>query len=362
MGSAACYHLAKRGKKVLGLEQFTASNHMGSSHGETRTIRRAYFEHSNYIPLLNRAYVLWEALEKKSQQKLLIKNGLVIYGDPASSVVFKGTAESAQKYNIPVEILNHQDATQRFPLFHSDKKMSAIYEPDAGFLHVEKCVEAHAALAKNLGAMIHENEAVTDYTTSDKDVTVVTKKDTYTADRLVITGGPWNIELLKDLGIPLKLKRLVQYWFNAPLEFDLNHKTPCFAFHENNDFYYGFPMLDGKTIKLASHFARAAIQEPSEKNIREVPSDELTEMQKFIKRSLPKATTKLDRFSPCIYTMTPDEHFVIDKHPKNNRVSFAAGFSGHGFKFSSVVGEILADLAIDGMTKHPIDFLRLRKF
>lgn len=362
MGSSACYHLAKRGQKVLGLEQFSMAHDKGSSHGETRMIRRAYFEHPNYVPLLNRAYALWETLEKESKESLLVKNGLIIYANPKTSTIYRGTTESARKHTIPIEKLDTKEANKRFSMYRCEKTMSGILEPGAGFLRVEKCVNAHTTLAKKHGAVIHENETVTDYRSTNKGVIVGTNKGSYTADRLIITGGPWNTKLLGELGTSLKLFRTIQYWFKASADFDVKTGIPCFAFHTDDDFYYGFPMLDGKTIKVAAHFSKHAISDPAEKNIHEVPTDELKHVQKFLKEHLPKVSTSLDRFSPCIYTMTPDEHFIIDRHPQNDRITFAGGFSGHGFKFSSVIGEILADLSMTGITKHPIEFLKLRKF
>jgi sarcosine oxidase len=362
MGASACYHLAQRGCKVLGLEQFALGHSHGSSHGQTRMIRRAYFEHSDYIPLLNRSYELWNRLENESGEKLWVQNGLIIYGNPNSSAVYKGTIESAAKYNIAVEKLGNSQAIQRFPLFSPEKNMDGVFEPDAGFLYVEKCVLAHARLAQTKGAIILENENVLDYSANDTGVVVKTEKSTYTADRLVITGGPWNTKLLNDLGTLLKLKRMIQYWFKAPPEYDVNNNVPCFAFHTEDDFYYGFPMLDGKTIKIAAHFAGRSIQNPAQKNIDQIPNDELQPIQEFVRKYLKKISGNVAQFSTCIYTMTPDEHFLIDRHPKNSRIVFAAGFSGHGFKFSSVIGEILSDLTLNGTTAQPIDFLRLRKF
>lgn len=362
MGSATCYHLAKRGLRVLGLEQFQIGHAYGSSHGETRAIRRAYFEHPDYIPLLNRAYDLWEGLAAEAQKDILTKNGMVIYGNPTTSTVYQGTLLSALTHDIPLDEMTSSEALDRFPMYQPSSEMGALFEPGAGFLQVEMAVRAHAELATASGAFLREGVCVKSYHATKDHVNVHTDQGDFTAAKLVITGGPWNTKLLKDLGMPLKLQRIFQCWFKASKEHDLKQDVPCFAFHLSDDFYYGFPMLDGKTIKIASHASGEPINDPSEKRDADMLPSKLALLQKFIRMYLPYASTELARKSPCIYTMTPDENFIIDSHPQHPNVSFATGFSGHGFKFSTVVGEILADLAQHGKTSHPIDFLKIRKF
>jgi len=360
MGSAACYHLAKRGLKTLGIEQFQIAHDQGSSHGETRIIRRAYFEHPNYVPLLNRSYELWKDLENESGEKLFIQNGLVIYGNPETSSIYKGTLESAQKYNVDIQCLSRNEALGRYPYFNPPPGSAAILEPGAGFLCPEKSIQAHVALAKKFGAEIHEREKVIRYHAHSDSVTVVTHRETYHAKKLVIAGGGWNAHLLQDLKLSLSLKGMILYWFEAEKDYSLESGVPCFAFHMNQNFFYGFPMLDGKTIKMGAHFTHRDITEPEQKNMTAVPVDQLVEIQNFVREALPKASLRLSKFASCLYTMTPDENFILDLHPKHPPISIAAGFSGHGFKFSSVVGEIMADLAIDGITQQPIKFLRIR--
>ncbi len=362
MGSSACYHLSKRGYRVLGLEQFNLGHHFGSSHGETRMIRRAYFEHSNYIPLLNRAYELWKDLETESKQSIFIPCGLVIYADPKTSAVYQGTLKSAQKYKIELKKWDRPTAIKKFPIYLPAENQRALFEPEAGLLHVERAVLTHTSVAKQFGAQILENVKVLDYEILNSCVKVRTNQGVFEAAKLVVTSGPWSGALLKELGLPLKLHRLYQHWFKASPKHRLENAVPCFAFHSDEDFYYGFPMLDGKTIKIASHFSRETLLNPSEKDALVIPEEKIDAVRNFIKKSLPLVTTDLDRISSCIYTMTPDEHFIIDTHPEINSLVFAAGFSGHGFKFSSVTGEILADLTLEGKTKYPIDFLSLKRF
>jgi len=362
MGSAACYHLAKRGQKVLGLEQFRLAHDKGSSHGETRLIRQAYFENPSYVPLLFRAYDLWHELGELSGQELLVQNGLVIFGRPGQSKVYEGTLRSAGLYKIPMEIFAREEARKRFPAYQIPEGFSAAFEPGAGFLFAERSVEAHAFQASELGAVIKEGEKVLSYAPVKDGVEVTTDKGRYSAARLVIAGGGWSSRLMHELALPLTLRRMLLGWFNAAPSHALNAGTPCFIFDLDDDFYYGFPQIDGRTIKMASHHGYEVMEKPEEKDIVAPSESRIEALRSCIRRCMPAVTGHLDRAAHCIYTMTPDEDFILDLHPVHPQISFAAGFSGHGFKFASVVGEILSDLAIEGDTKHPIDFLRLRRF
>jgi sarcosine oxidase len=362
MGSAACYQLAKRGQKVLGIEQYQVAHDRGSSHGETRLIRQAYFENPSYVPLLFRAYELWLELGELSQQELLVRNGLVIYGRPGVSQVYEGTLRSAGLYNIPFEKWDHAEGRRRQPIYQLPEGYSAVFEPGAGFLHAERSVKAHVQRAIELGAEIHEGEKVLSYRALDGGVVVKTDRGEYSAARLVIAGGSWSSDLMRELGLPLTLRRMLLGWFRASEAHALDAGAPCFIFDLDDDFYYGFPRLDGRTMKMASHRGYEVLDSPEQKD--DVPPSEarIDALRGCIRRCMPGVTEQLDRAAHCIYTMTPDEDFVIDLHPEHPQISYAAGFSGHGFKFSSVIGEILADLATEGKTGHPIGFLRASRF
>ena len=360
MGSAACYHLAKRGVRVLGLEQFSLTHDRGSSHGETRIIRKAYFEDPSYVPLLERAYQLWGELEAEAQERLFERTGLVLFGKPEESVVYRGTHESAKKYSIPMETLLISEAASKFPMFRAKAGESALYEPSGGFVLAEASVAAHARLARAHGALILENQTVLDYKSDDEGVVVRTREQVFRAEKLVITGGAWTKMLLADLGLPLRLKRMILYWFKASPEYALENGTPCFFFQDGEELTYGFPMRDGWAIKIASHNRGAWVEAPQDKFLLAPPADELTAMRKVLNERMPGVTGELVKFATCLYTMTPDENFVIDTHPVDSRIVFAGGFSGHGFKFAPVIGEILADLVQSGRTQHPIEFLHIR--
>ena len=359
MGSAAAYHLARRGQRVLGLEQFHPGHDRGSSHGETRIIRQAYFEHPNYVPLLRRAYALWEELERETGESLYVKNGMLILGNPATSEVYRGTRQSAEQYGIPLDRLTAEQSLARFPTYVPRPGMEALFEPNAGYLRVENAVKAHCRRAEALGAQLRIGEAVKGFAQAGSGVSVETERGTYTADRLVVAGGGWNPALLGNLALPLRLRRMIQCWIPATRA---HEGAPCYAFSEGSEFIYGFPMLDGATIKLATHHTVDPISRPEEKDVAAVPNSVADILFRFVARSLPFARPEIVRFAPCIYTMTPDEHFLLDQHPRVPSAVFAAGFSGHGFKFASVIGEIMAELAMSGKTAQPIDFLRRREF
>jgi monomeric sarcosine oxidase len=362
MGSAACFHLARLGARVLGLEQFAIAHDRGSSHGETRIVRRAYFEHPDYVPLLNRAFELWEDLDReKLPEKVLVKNGMVIYGDAVASPACLGSIASAEQHQIPIERWNAAEARGRYGIYRPPEGFAAVFEPGAGFVRVEAAVRAHSEAARAKGAEIRSEERVTHFEVRNGRVAVETDRGSYGSRTAIITAGAWSGPLLGSLGLPLKIKRMVQYWFEASSEHLLERGVPCFAFDLDDDFYYGFPMLDGKTVKLAAHRAGDWVSSPDELSLPSPDPGRLVQVQEFVKKHLPHVTPKLARFKPCLYTMTPDEHFIIDKHPKHPEVFFAAGFSGHGFKFTPVVGEALAELAITGQTRHPIGFLGLER-
>lgn len=359
MGSAAAYHLAKRGAKVLGLEQFSLGHDRGSSHGETRIIRKAYFEHPDYIPLLNRAYENWTEIETVSREKLFHEVGMLIFGDPQKSTVYRGVLEGARRFHIPIEEFSEERVAQRWPQFKAPSSLGAVFEPGAGFLACETAVQALARAAKSSGALLQLGESVRDLKSEGKGMRVITDRGSYLADKVVVTAGAWSGRILEDLNLPLKIKRKFLCWFPVDSP-KLWNCSPCFAFHYEDRFYYGFPCLDGKTIKLAEHFDGEWIEDLDEK--REISEKEARLLTQFVESQLCYVRGTLERSARCLYTVTPDEDFIIDLHPQNSNLIFACGFSGHGFKFASVVGEILSDLAQKQRTTLPSEFLRLRSF
>jgi sarcosine oxidase len=354
MGSAAAMHLARRGVRVLGLEQFGPAHDRGSSHGESRLIRRAYFESPAYVPLLERSYALWDELAAHAGATLLHRTGLVLFGNRAATA-----SDVAREHRIAVERLSPAEARARFPSLRVDDDSEPLFEPGAGWLEVERCVRAHLDAARAASADLRFDEPALAWRAdpSSGQVEIDTRRGRHRAGRLVVTGGAWAPALLADLALPLHVHRVVQMWFTAGSA----HQAPCFGFDlPGHGFFYGFPRVGGR-VKVAEHTARQPLARPEDVR-REIDAEDTRRVEDFVRGRLPQLATPPVVARTCLYTMTPDEHFVIDLHPRHPQVAFAAGFSGHGFKFSPVVGEILADLALEGRTRADIGFLRGSRF
>lgn len=356
-GSAALAHVARRGKRVLGLEQHQVGHHLGSSHGETRIIRKAYFEHPDYVPLLERAYANWAQLEADCETKLFERVGLFLAGE-AESVVVKGTSEAARLHKLPLERFTADDASRRFPDFAFRDDDTVLFEADAGFLRVEDCVRRHVEVARRFGAEVREEIRIQSWQPVGTGIEVRTESEVFRADRLIVTAGAWSAQLLQQLGIPLVIKRKVAFWFASPSDrYRLSDRKPTFFFDRPSGEFYGFPSLDGSSVKLAEHTGGSVVSNPDQVNRLELPED-LRNVLPFVRESLPYLGDRV-RHSVCLYTCTPDGHFIVDRHPEYPQIVFGAGFSGHGFKFTAGLGEALADLALDSSTRQPIEFLSL---
>ncbi|MFO0675879.1 MAG: N-methyl-L-tryptophan oxidase [Polyangiaceae bacterium] len=346
MGTAAAFHLASRGTKVLGLERFGLAHDRGSAHGETRLIRKAYFESPAYVPLLERSYTLWDELGERVKETLFSRSGLVLLGRDGAKTT--RARDVAATHGIPVETLSARDVHRRFPPIHVGDDVTGLFEPDAGYLAVEACVRAHANLATSFGADLRWNEPLREWSAEKGTIRLVTETGTYEAKRLVLAAGAWSGDVLRSLGLPLRVARVVQHWFYAGPEFEGEAGMPSYAFDMDGTFVYGFPRIGG-AIKVAEHASHDTVPH-ADVVVREVRPSESAIVSRFVATYLPTADAGPHRSKTCLYTMTPDEHFVVDLHPDVPGVTFAAGFSGHGFKFASVMGEILADLALDGRT------------
>lgn len=367
MGSAAACQLAQRGQRVLGLEQFSPPHDQGSSHGRTRVIRQAYFEHPAYVPLLLRAYELWRDLERKSGSELLLLPGGLMLGAPDSEVV-SGSIRSAREHNLPHEILDANEIRRRYPMFQISDDTIALFEEAAGLVYCERAVKAHLQVAERVGAELHFFESVIQWeVNTDGSVTVKTAEGIYTAGQLVIAPGAWAPHLLKSLGIPLVVERQVLFWFQPPAG------TAAFA-PDRFPIYiwqprhgpppYGFPSVDGPIggVKISYHGKPSREICTPDSVDRSIRPDDIAEMRAAIREFLPSLDGELVHATTCMYTLTPDQHFVIGAHPEYPQVKIAAGFSGHGFKFCSVIGEVLADLVIEGKSRLDIGLFDPRRF
>ncbi len=357
MGSAAAYHLSRRNKKVLGLEAHTPAHDKGSSHGESRIIRQAYFENPAYVPLVLRAYELWDELQQESGEDLLTITGGLAIGSPHSELV-SGCLKSATTYSLAHELLNPQEMQQCFPQLVLADHEVAFYETKAGYLRPEECIRQHLRFASNRGADLHFEEPVVSWSASQsgEGVTVTTAKQTYHANSLIISVGPWFAEFVPIASIQVAVSRRVMFWFKPtrqPASFD-KRVFPIYLWQpDQGPLFYGFPSAtESGNPKVAIH-SEGDRCTPSTIDRVIHPSDEQA-IRSAIRSRIPALNGEVSHATTCMYTLTADEHFIIDAHPHYPQVILAAGFSGHGFKFSSVIGEILSDLATTRTTASDI--------
>ena len=361
MGSAALYHLAKRGVRVCGVEQFGIAHDMGSSHGQTRMIRKAYFEHPDYIPLVERAYTLWRELEAESGAELLVESGLLLSGKPNSGLI-RGLETCYRVHNLPHERFNAAEGMKRYPQFTLPEEHVCYWDPVGGYLRVEGCVDKHVQCAQTHGADVLIHEDVLGWR-SDKDgISITTTKREMRANKLVLTAGAWTTASFVELLVPLRVLRKLQFWYTSPNIAEYGRGTfPAFYVDMDSGGFYGFPAINDLGIKLAEHTGGERVDDPDELD-RGLRKGDESGVRDFMGAVLPQIQPERTKFSVCMYSMTADEHFLVDRHPRHPNVVLAGGFSGHGFKFSSVIGEVLADLTIDGATPHPVGFLGLGRF
>jgi sarcosine oxidase len=365
MGSAAARHLARRGATVLGLEQFTPAHALGSSHGDTRIVRKAYFEHPDYVPLLRRTYPLWDELGAEIGRPLFVRTGALMIGARDSAVV-AGTLASAQQWGLPHEMLDAGQMQQRYPQFSLRADEIAVFEADAGYVSPEDAVRAHLDLARRDGADLRFGAKVTAWRLDGDGVLVTFAGGQARAGSLVLAAGAWTGPLAPGLDVPLRVARRVMHYLNppaGPAQFDAT-RFPVYFFQIGpGDGIYGFPLVGDPAngVKVGFHY-RGGDGDPDTLD-REVSGAEREEMRALLAERIPGLAGEHVDARVCMYTLTPDEHFVIDLLPGSaGRVAVAAGFSGHGFKFTPVIGEILADLALYGATEHPIGFLAAARF
>lgn len=366
MGSAAAYQLAGRGRRVLGLERFGPAHALGSSHGRSRIIRQAYFEDPAYVPLVLRAYDLWAQLERDAGVPLLHVTGGLMIGD-AESAVLAGSLRSAREHGIAHEVLDAAALMRRYPAFQPTPDTIALWEQHAGVLRPEAAVRAHLDLAERLGAELHFEEPIIGWEVmpAGEGVRVTTSRGVYEAERLVLTPGPWAPSLLAELHLPLVVERQVQFWFDpiGGIEPFLPDQFPIYIWELADDVaIYGFPALDGPQGGVKVAFHHGGTPTTADSLDREVSPAEIDALRQVLADHIPALAGNCRDVAPCMYTNTPDEHFVIALHPRHPQVAIAAGFSGHGFKFACVVGEILADLATEGSTRHPIRLFAPERF
>jgi sarcosine oxidase len=361
MGSATLFHLARRGLRVLGLERYDLVHEYGSSHGLTRIIRLAYWEHPTYVALLRRAYDLWRELETLSGERLLYITGSVDAG-PADGAIFTGALKSSELHGLKHEVLDGGELHRRFPGYRLPSEMRCLYQPDGGFLLPERCNVAHVTLAQGLGAEVHCREPVSEWGVTDGHAWVRTARGRYEAGRLVVCAGSWAAKLVPELEGLAVAERQVLAWLQPrrPEYFQLG-AFPVFNLEVEEGRYYGLPSFLVPGFKFGKYHHRGEQVDPDVVNREPEPEDEEL-LRAFARRYFPDGAGSTLMLKTCLFTNSPDRHFILDLHPEHPEVAIAAGFSGHGYKFCSVIGEVMADLAQRGETGHDVEFFRMRRF
>jgi len=340
MGAAAVSALARRGVRVLGLDRFHPPHDRGSSHGESRVIRAAYFEHPLYVPLVRAAYDRWRALESRSGKRLLVEAGVLLVGEPGSELMV-GARSSAEEHGVAYEPLDRADLERRYPMIVPSEGAVGLLEPGGGFLYPEACIDAFLAEAAEADAELHFEEPLLSWRALGDSIEVTTARDRYIAGRLLLATGAWMPALLP--GVPLQVERQVLHWFTPPRDASSFRPgaLPVFLFEERaGPLWYGVPDI-GTGLKVGLHHHGAAIT--PETVDRAVHDDDVAAVRYLLKRRMPAADNAPNRSIVCMYTNTPDDHFVVDWHPQAASVLLASPCSGHGFKFASILGELFAD-------------------
>jgi monomeric sarcosine oxidase len=360
MGSAAAYHLARAGQRVLALEQFEVDHTNGSSVDASRIFRHAY-DHPAYVALARAAYPLWHALEAETGAHLMQYTGALDWGRPDGKTMsaFKETLEDT---GVEHEWLTPAETAKRFPQFRLDDDMMGIYHADAGYLVASRCVMMLAQEAQKHGAVIQTNARVQEVIAHPDSVTVRTASESYSAARLIITAGSWSSQILSQLGLNLPLtptrQQVIYFETQDPALFE-PEQFPVFIAH-GEPWYYGLPSVEGSGMKAAIHNLTEAT-DPDTMD-RTVSREAIEHAREFLRHYIPLADSEPRWTRTCLYTMTPDEHFIIDRHPAHSHIAIGAGFSGHGFKFGILNGQILMDLVLHGSTPHDISLFKITRF
>jgi sarcosine oxidase len=358
-GSAALYQLARRGVHAIGIERFVVGHDRGSSHGPTRVIRLAHFENAFYGPLMHRAYALWRELERIARQKLIHITGIAEIG-PADGRIIRGTLAAA--IDLPHEVLDAQALMRRYPAFRLPQSFVAVLQPDGGYIEASAAIEAYVRIATAAGAQIRSGEKVLGIEPSGDRVRIRIDRAVIEADGAIVAAGPWLQSLLPELALPLRATRQVIGWFEpddaAPFTAD---RFPVFMIESEYGTHYGFPVYGRMGIKVAKHHHLGETVEPDGYDRTVSATDEVA-IRPPLAKYLPGANGRLLAAETCLYTMTPDETFVVDRMPGFPHVVIASPCSGHGFKFAPVIGEIVADLVTRGATQHDISPFRLGRF
>jgi sarcosine oxidase len=357
IGSAVLYQLARNGLKVLGVDRFRPPHSHGSSYGGTRLIRKAYFEDPRYIPLLRRSYALWDELSEACGISLFHRTGFLTLSDGAGDIA-KRMVENASTHGVLVESLGATAVRRRFPQFTLPDEWQGLLEVDAGYLRVEDAISSQLRLARETGALVEPETQVLGWDARGDAVTVRTTAATYDAGALVLVPGGWSRSLLPGLDLSLTLRRAPQFWFPSKPQHAAGSGMPCFAFSRAGEFIYGFPSVDGAGVKIANYEPSDIITDMEARD-RTCTPQELAPIASAISRHLIDISPSPQASSVCVFTLTPHENFILDRHPAHPNVILFSGDSGHAFKFAPVLGERIAHLVTGQRPAEDIAFLKL---
>ncbi|GMV08647.1 MAG: oxidoreductase [Gemmatimonadota bacterium] len=361
MGSSAAYQLARRGLRVVGIDRYSPPHAMGSSHGKSRMIREAYYEHPLYVPLVQRAYTLWDELDQVAEHPVLRQTGGVMVGGEGGALV-QGTLRSAAEHDIPHELLSAGELRQRFPAFTPAVGMVAVLERRAGILFPDAIVRTHLQLAELHGAILRRGDAVQGWDRTREGIAIRTAQATVVARQLVVAAGAWTAPLLASLALPLTVERQVIHWFDpvsTPEHFSAEHMPVSIWELDDGRLFYTKPNL-GDGVKIGIHHSGATVT--PESIDRTVTEQDAAPVHELLRRFIPAAAGPLRDRAVCMYTNTPDAHFIVDRHPELDEVLVLSPCSGHGFKFASVLGEVAADLVTRGVSAFDLTPFSLRRF
>ncbi len=361
MGSAALWRLAERGARAVGFEQFEPGHDRGSSHGEMRIIRTAYAEDPRYVPLIQQAFPLWQTLEQETGVTLLTMTGSLMIGHPDSGLL-SGALASLRTHGLDHEVLTPQEMRRRYPQHQLGPDEMAVYEAKAGLLRPEAAVSAAVRRAQELGATVHQHTVVERVDMTPDGVTIDAAGQTYRARHAIMAAGAWLTSLCPALHLPLQVERQVQVWFAVrdPALFTPERCPVYIREVEGGGHRYGFPSLDGATIKIGIHHEGAMTT--ADTLDREVHAEDLRLVEEFVHERLVGVEPEAVRGMVCMYTNTPDRHFIVGPPPGLPAVTLLSACSGHGFKFAAVLGDAAADLALEGRTRYPIELFSPLRF
>jgi sarcosine oxidase len=366
MGTFACRDFARRGLSVIGFDQFNPPHDRGSHTGDTRVFRTAYAEHPDYVPLAQHAGALWDRLGGEEGATFLHRTGFLSVGEPESALI-AGTKASAEAYDLTVHSLSAEEVQARYPAFQLPAGWDALLEPAAGWIDLDASLRAGLRQAEALGAALHRNTRLEDWQWTGSRFDLSTHGGVFSAKRLVITAGAWAGRVLQGLNLPLTVVRKLLVWVQPDRPEYFNPETfPVFA--SARDFFYGFPNFRDDGVKLAIHWSLGEVEADPDSGQSDIGQETIrpvlqaaAELLPSLSGELPGAFSRVKRTKTCFYTMTPDEHFIVDRHPQIGDLVFAAGFSGHGFKFAPAIGEALVKMSLCETSSLRLDFLRMKR-